>query len=132
MHFGPRNKLAQALNFPRPVCIAFIPDSSRLLCLICYFIDLLCQQARSPRVQVFIPTVCIIRKTLAISVPSKKTYRRILTICQALNQQFQDVFFFFFGCTNSMQKFPSQGSDLSHSSDDVGSLTHQATRGLLC
>ena len=29
-----------------------------------------------------------------------------------------------FGQVQDMQKFPSQGSNLCHSSDDAGSLTH--------
>ena len=33
------------------------------------------------------------------------------------------VFSFVFGCAHGMQKFPGQGSDLHHSSDNAGSLT---------
>ena len=40
------------------------------------------------------------------------------------------VFFFFFSCTHGMQKFPGQGSDLYHSSDNARSLTDCATREL--
>ena len=45
-------------------------------------------------------------------------------------------FFFFFDYTHDMRKFPGQGSnlhnssDLSHSSDNPGSLTCSATREL--
>ena len=44
------------------------------------------------------------------------------------------LFYFIFGCTCSMQKFPGQGSNLHHSSDpnhssyNARSITHQATR----
>ena len=44
---------------------------------------------------------------------------------------------FFFGCTHGTQKFTGQGlnlchgGDLSHSSDNTGSLTHWTTRELL-
>ena len=36
--------------------------------------------------------------------------------------------FYFFGCACSMWKFPGQGSNLCHSSDNIRSLTHWATR----
>ena len=36
-------------------------------------------------------------------------------------------FFFFFPCTCGIRKFLGQGSNLSHSSDNTGSLTHWAT-----
>ena len=34
-----------------------------------------------------------------------------------------DFFFFFFGCACTMWKFPGQGSNLRHSSDNAESLT---------
>ena len=36
--------------------------------------------------------------------------------------------FIYFSCTCGMQKFPGQGSNLCHSSDNAGSLTHWATK----
>ena len=38
---------------------------------------------------------------------------------------------FFFGCTNGVWKFLGQGSNLCHSSDNSGCLTHCATREVL-
>ena len=43
---------------------------------------------------------------------------------------FLACFFFFFGHVHSMHKFPSQGSNLHHSSDNTGSLTYWATNKL--
>ena len=46
-------------------------------------------------------------------------------------------FYFSFGCTSSMWKFPGQGSnpchvsEQNHSSDNIGSLPHGTARGLL-
>ena len=45
--------------------------------------------------------------------------------------EFFFFFFFFFGWTLSIWKFPGQGSNMSHNSDNAGSLTRQATRKLL-
>ena len=42
------------------------------------------------------------------------------------------IFFFFFDCALSMQKFPGQGLNLSHSSDYLGCSTRWATRELPC
>ena len=36
---------------------------------------------------------------------------------------FSLLLFFFFGCTHSMRKFPDQGSNLCHRSDNAKSLT---------
>ena len=36
---------------------------------------------------------------------------------------FKSLFIYLFGYTHSMQKFPSQGLNLSHSSDNAESLT---------
>ena len=59
-------------------------------------------------------------------------------LCPFLNQVVLFIYLFiYFGCTHGMQKFLGQGSNLlhssnlSHSSDNAGSLTYWAIRELL-